>query len=994
MAINLNDNVYINAGKPSEAKSLNSSNLPYANVAAALASIPVSVRYQTLTVAIGFPPVEYWFANGVSDVDLVIKQAIGGFASTAGYANNSGLLNGLTSSQIIAASGGNSNGTSGWATNSANAFLLNGLTSSQIIAASGGNSNGTSGWATNAANAFLLNNQNGSFYQNRSNHTGTQLVSTISDISTASVNYASTAGYALNAQFACIANQANYVNGGNAFSNDIVPIDCDCSLSSFNSTAGWANNSANAFLLNNQNGSFYQNRSNHTGTQTSSTISDFNSAVDARIPANSGTSGWAVQSNYAYTGPFIKSNGSTSLNGAVNIVGDGSAMNIYSAASGDYGILSLSSTSASLSFTDSGFSKGIQALQSVTGIQVFDAINSIGLYYSSDFSTTGIAAKGARWIVDKGYVDAAIAAGGGGSFSGTAGWATNAANAFLLNNQNGSFYQNRSNHTGTQLVSTISNISTASVNYASTAGYALNAAYTFTNGITNSSGTVRLGGTISQDTNIITGVNKIAIGDGNTSALTGSSNVGIVGSLALIPQGSPSGNRFIEFISQSGNSAILRYNNTGSSIDLALPPESGNRVIATRTYVDGITGGTAGFGAANGLTKNISTFELGGILNRNTSVTGSFNLELQPSALSVGSNNTNKLDFDSTGILVTLDTGDNFRYASNNHSNYTNRSIVDKEWVDNSTSGYALDTLRLGNQLPSFYLNRANEIGTQTVATISDLSTNGTSGYALNTGLLNNQNAAFYLNRTNHTGTQTSATISDFNTASNALFNFTNGLNKSSTNVGLGGTLQNNTVIAGGNNTISFGTQGNALTDFNINQSGKISINGVTGSIVVDSSSTLRGIFFDNTANSTSPRLSFLSSSSYLEVGNNTIGSRYFTSDNGYILHRAKYYSATSVLTDAANITVQLNASNTFEVTLTGDRTLDNPSSANMKNGGIYVFRIKQDGVGGRLLTWSSNYIFPGGVPPVLTVTANKTDIFTFSDNGTNLLLISSSLNL
>ena len=49
-------------------------------------------------------------------------------------------------------------------------------------------------------------------------------------------------------------------------------------------TAGYALNTGNAFTLNSQAPSFYLNRTNHTGTQLSSTISDFNTAVDARIP--------------------------------------------------------------------------------------------------------------------------------------------------------------------------------------------------------------------------------------------------------------------------------------------------------------------------------------------------------------------------------------------------------------------------------------------------------------------------------------------------------------------------------------------------------------------------------------------------------------------------------------------------------------------------------------------------------------------------------------
>jgi len=48
-----------------------------------------------------------------------------------------------------------------------------------------------------------------------------------------------------------------------------------------------------------------------------------------------------------------------------------------------------------------------------------------------------------------------VGAGGGGSFSGTAGYALNAG---LLNSQNSAYYLNRTNHTGTQPTSTISDL--------------------------------------------------------------------------------------------------------------------------------------------------------------------------------------------------------------------------------------------------------------------------------------------------------------------------------------------------------------------------------------------------------------------------------------------------------------------------------------------------------------------------------------------------------
>jgi len=72
MAITLNDNLQINAGKPVDSKYLSSSNVPYASVAAANSAIPISYRYQGLKVNIN--NVEYWYYTGVTDGDLVALE--------------------------------------------------------------------------------------------------------------------------------------------------------------------------------------------------------------------------------------------------------------------------------------------------------------------------------------------------------------------------------------------------------------------------------------------------------------------------------------------------------------------------------------------------------------------------------------------------------------------------------------------------------------------------------------------------------------------------------------------------------------------------------------------------------------------------------------------------------------------------------------------------------------------------------------------------------
>jgi len=95
MAITLNDNIKINAGKPSESKYLSTGNTAYTSISAVNAAIPIAERYIGLTVLIdsGATTIEYWYKAGVTDGDLIEKMyntiiPIGSFvtgATTLGY---------------------------------------------------------------------------------------------------------------------------------------------------------------------------------------------------------------------------------------------------------------------------------------------------------------------------------------------------------------------------------------------------------------------------------------------------------------------------------------------------------------------------------------------------------------------------------------------------------------------------------------------------------------------------------------------------------------------------------------------------------------------------------------------------------------------------------------------------------------------------------------------------------------------------------------------
>jgi len=85
----------------------------------------------------------------------------------------------------------------------------------------------------------------------------------------------------------------------------------------------------------------------------------------------------------------------------------------------------------------------------------------------------------------------------------------------------------------------------------------------------------------------------------------------------------------------------------------------------------------------------------------------------------------------------------------------------------------------------------------------------------------------------------------------------------------------------------------------------------------------------------------------------------------------------TVALSDAATITVDASQGNIFRVTLGGNRTLGNPS--NPTDGQMLQFEIKQDGTGGKTLSFDTKYRFSSDVAqPTLSTGANKLDRLLF----------------
>lgn len=78
-------------------------------------------------------------------------------------------------------------------------------------------------------------------------------------------------------------------------------------------------------------------------------------------------------------------------------------------------------------------------------------------------------------------------------------------------------------------------------------------------------------------------------------------------------------------------------------------------------------------------------------------------------------------------------------------------------------------------------------------------------------------------------------------------------------------------------------------------------------------------------------------------------------------------------LTDGANITPNFLNGNNFEVTLGGNRTLNNPTGVTTGQSGV-IF-VKQDSSGSRTLGVQTHWQFAGGTAPTFTTTANAVDV-------------------
>jgi len=94
--------------------------------------------------------------------------------------------------------------------------------------------------------------------------------------------------------------------------------------------------------------------------------------------------------------------------------------------------------------------------------------------------------------------------------------------------------------------------------------------------------------------------------------------------------------------------------------------------------------------------------------------------------------------------------------------------------------------------------------------------------------------------------------------------------------------------------------------------------------------------------------------------------------------------SLVTVAATGATETVDVSAARTYDLTLDDDCTLT-LSGATTAEAWYVTLLLRQDGTGGRTVTWPGSVEWPGGVTPTLSTAANAVDVFTLFtlDGGT-----------
>jgi hypothetical protein len=138
---------------------------------------------------------------------------------------------------------------------------------------------------------------------------------------------------------------------------------------------------------------------------------------------------------------------------------------------------------------------------------------------------------------------------------------------------------------------------------------------------------------------------------------------------------------------------------------------------------------------------------------------------------------------------------------------------------------------------------------------------------------------------------------------------------------------------------------------------------------------TLTGVVIGNGTDAftvkTNPSGAFVGTTDTQTLTNKTVEAGTFT--NGYTEEVATANTSTAYTIDLAGGSVQI-------LTLTGNCTFTFPTAT---AGQSFILLLKQDGTGGRTVTWPASVEWPGATAPTITSTASKMDklVFTAADS-------------
>jgi hypothetical protein len=231
-----------------------------------------------------------------------------------------------------------------------------------------------------------------------------------------------------------------------------------------------------------------------------------------------------------------------------------------------------------------------------------------------------------------------------------------------------------------------------------------------TNGITIVDRQAILGGTLTGDTMITqpyAGVSTFTVGNGTPTTWFGGrlastrDNTALSGNTSMIGARGDASNYSIINLSATNRIQIASVSGGISrSVDLSVSgltyggcyhSSYANRSLVDKEYVDSVAGA---FDGSNGLSKVGEYIVLGGSLTGNTSICGGYdmslgvigdslsNLEINATGVTICSDTTN-ISFSAATVTDNNITPSGLTYGDCYHSSYVNRSLVDKEFVDN-----------------------------------------------------------------------------------------------------------------------------------------------------------------------------------------------------------------------------------------------------------------------------------------------------------------------